>query len=226
MIDASSKKRRIASIARRLYQTGPLLLKRLQHWRPYICPYEALIKCVPSGSYILDVGCGGGLLLGLLANMGRIAGGVGFDSNKVAIDLASSMTQNLPLDNNLKFLYLSATSAWPEGSFNVISMIDVVHHIPPKHQQQAIETAIVKVPPNGVLLYKDMADHPWYFAWANRLHDLVLARQWIDYLPVEQVISIARQHGLIVQHRETITMLWYRHELVVFSRPSKSSNAI
>lgn len=222
MIDSSRKS--IVSIARRLYPTGPLLLKHLQHWRPYICPYAALIKCVPGGSYLLDVGCGGGLLLGLLADMGRIAGGVGFDSNKAAIDLASSMTRNLPLNNNLKFLYLSATSAWPEGVFNVISMIDVMHHIPPAQQQQAIETAIAKMPPNGVLLYKDMANHPWYFAWANRLHDLVLARQWIHYLPVEQVISIARKHGLAVQHRETITMLWYRHELAVFSRPRELPN--
>ena len=43
----------------------------------------------------------------------------------------------------------------------------------------------------GLLIYKDTASAPAWAAWVNRLHDLVLARQWIHYAPIADVEAIA-----------------------------------
>src|ERR1700742_679944 len=69
----------ICAIARRLYTDGPLAMRAMQHWRAHICPLDLVLEQVPQGAYVLDVGCGGGLLLGVLAWTGRIRAGVGID---------------------------------------------------------------------------------------------------------------------------------------------------
>lgn len=52
----------------------------------------------------------------------------------------------------------------------------------------------------------------------NRVHDLVLARQWIHYVRTEDVERWARAEGLVLVHSADVDMLWYRHELRVFHR--------
>lgn len=210
-----------AKLLRGLYTRGPLVLRLLQHYRPYICPFEALAPLVPVGSRVLDVGCGGGLWLHLLAALGRIREGVGFDSAAAAIDMARAVRH--PSGGpaaRLTFTHLPVEAAWPEGPFDVVSIIDVMHHVPPAHQREAIRTAASRVAPGGVLLYKDMVRRPRWRAGMNRLHDLVMARQWIHYAPIADVEAWAADAGLTCVRRQTITRWWYGHELSVFVKSS------
>ena len=52
----------------------------------------------------------------------------------------------------------------------------------------------------------------------NRLHDLVMARQWIHYAPIADVESWSRQAGLTLVHAEDTSRCWYGHELRIFSK--------
>src|SRR5580704_9820933 len=83
--------RQLAAISRSLYREGPLLLRTLQHWRPYICPFENLVAYVREGSRALDIGCGSGLLLSLTAGVGIKFEGVGFDVSRQGIELATRL---------------------------------------------------------------------------------------------------------------------------------------
>lgn len=83
-----------------------------------------------------------------------------------------------------------------------------------------LEQAIERVAPGGLFIYKDMVSKPLWRAHANRLHDLVIARQWIHYLPLAQAINWAEQKACVVLERSTVNMLWYGHEIVVFKRMS------
>jgi hypothetical protein len=64
-----------------------------------------------------------------------------------------------------------------------------------------------------------MAGNASWRSWANRLHDLVLARQWIHYVPVLTAEEWAAASGMRLIHGEDFDMLWYRHNLRVFERP-------
>ena len=203
-----------------MYRGGPALLRSLQHWRPYICPFEELARHVPAGARILDAGCGAGLFLALLAHEGRLARGVGFDVSAEAIELASNMARSTGHDDRLEFLRLSVGEAWPEGPFDAVSLIDVLHHVPPAGQRECFLTAAARLGPGGVLIYKDMARRPVWRALANRLHDLVLARQWIHYVPVERVEGWAAEAGLGLTRAARFNRLWYAHELRVFRSPA------
>lgn len=209
----------VADIARQIYPDGPIMLRKLQHWRPRICPYHVLLDQVPANVRVLDVGCGAGLFLGTLAATGRIAGGFGFDSSAPAIAVADTMTRQLPQNHNVRFQHLDATEPWPDGDFDLISVIDVMHHVPPAAQRAVFAQAAARVTPGKWFLYKDMARRPIWRATANRMHDLVVAQEWINYVDMDKILAWGAQEGLTVHARQDIDMLWYRHELVLFQRP-------
>ncbi|MBL0871028.1 MAG: class I SAM-dependent methyltransferase [Phycisphaerales bacterium] len=221
--------RAISSVIRGVYPTGPRLFRLLQVYRPRICPFERLLPWVPKGSEILDVGCGGGLWLHLLARLGVIRSGVGFDSSHEAIALANGALNtgwkpDQPAEHRpgLRFEHLDVRADWPapgagaSGGFDVVSIIDVMHHVPRVAQRSVIERAAHRLRPGGVLIYKDMCRRPIWRATMNRLHDLVMAKQWINYCPIEEVEAWAGQMGLVRRHASTHNRLWYGHELRVF----------
>ena len=189
-------------------------MRKMMHYRVRICPFERLLPHVAPGSSVLDAGCGAGLFLALLAGTVPEIRGVGFDASGPAIDMAESMAKRVRAD--LRFIRLDVAEPWPEGRFDVVSLVDVLHHVPASEQKRVVEQAIEKVKPGGVLLYKDMANHPALPALMNRLHDLIVARQWIHYVPIRKVDEWAKECGLIRTHAEEMTRLWYRHELRVY----------
>lgn len=209
--------RALSRMASELYPSGPPLFRALQVYRPFICPFEALIPEVPAGATVLDIGCGGGLFLGLLDAAGRRPNAIGFDVSESAIALAQAAMGAKP---GLDFRRLDADAPWPEGQFDVVSMIDVIHHVPPGAQERVIRDACARVRPGGLFLYKDMARRPRWRATANQLHDLVLARQWIHHVPVGDVERWASDEGLRLERSEAFNRLWYGHELRVFRSPA------
>lgn len=189
----------------------------MQHYRPQICPFHQLLPIVPSGARVLDAGCGSGIFLGLLHYFGYRVDGFGFDASPVAIECAKAMAERHGR-GRLRFEYVRKQDPWPEGQFDVVSLLDVLHHIPPGHQRKAFQAAAARVAPGGLLLYKDMSDSPWHLAAANRLHDVVVAQDWIHYVPIESIEGWAAELSMDQQSAGTYQMLWYRHELRVFRR--------
>jgi 2-polyprenyl-3-methyl-5-hydroxy-6-metoxy-1,4-benzoquinol methylase len=206
----------ILALANQLY--GDVVGGTLQRLRPLICPFEALLDAVPEDSSVLDVGCGSGLFLGLLAASGKLRTGVGFDSSRAAIGRANDMRERLARPDALEFQLRDAAVGWPDGVFDIVSMIDVMHHVPAKYQRSLIQSAASRIRPGGVLLYKDMVRRPLWRAWMNRLHDLVLARQWIHYASIEDVQDWMVEAGFMRARMQKFAMYWYGHEMVVATR--------
>lgn len=208
--------------SRALFTEGSWFRRTLQINRPRICPFHELIEAVPQGARILDVGCGSGLFLGLLADAGRIAGGTGFDASPEAIDLAARMQRRHPRGEILDFACRSIADAWPESFFDVVSLIDLAHHVPPQAQRTLVEKAAQCVRPGGILLYKDVSASPHPLAWASVAHDLVFARQMIHIPRYSDVRAWAENAGLIEERHSRTVMFWYGHETGIFRRPTAS----
>jgi 2-polyprenyl-3-methyl-5-hydroxy-6-metoxy-1,4-benzoquinol methylase len=211
----------IVKDAKALFSHGSILPRTIQRLRPYICPFHRLIAFVPKGISVLDVGCGSGIFLGLLMMRVDLSTALGFDSSKDAIELATTMRRNLPPEmiKNITFECYDANQSWPDDIFDMVSMIDVMHHVRPAAQHEVFLKALAHVKPGGLLLYKDMAERPILFALANRLHDLIMARQWIHYVPIAQVRSWGTSQGLHVEEESQCRMLWYAHEWILFKKP-------
>lgn len=208
-------------MAASMFPEGPVLMRLMQRWRPYICPFEKLLVHVPVGSSVLDVGCGGGLFLGLLHQTGRLGRGVGFDASPQAIQVAQKMAARVQTNGGgrvLSFQQQDVVDPWPAGEFDVVSMIDLMHHVAPGAQRRVLVMAAERVGAGGRLLYKDMSTRPRWRALASRAHDLLISRQWIHYAPVTAVEAWADECGLKLVHAARINRLWYGHDLRVFER--------
>ncbi len=214
-------RRELASLAWSMYR-GTTAVRRLHMLlRPFNCPFERLMDFVPEESSILDVGCGAGAFLGLLAATGRRIHGVGFDKSAVAIHDAHAMADCIKARGcvaNLRFDRIDVESAWPEGPFDVVSMIDVIHHVPVHARRAVFEMAHASLRPGGQMIYKDIADRPRWRAEANRLHDLLMSREWITYTPLRDIQIWAEQTQMKVQPSERINRLWYANDLLVLKR--------
>ena len=218
---APLRNRDLKAAAKRLYADASAAGRTIQSLRPYICPFTRLLDFIPPGSRVLDIGCGAGLLLALAADTRPLGASVGFDSNGKAIAVADLAAKRLATEGKSvpQFVRLDVRDPWPTGTFDVVAMIDVLHHVPVVAQQSAIQQAVAAVPPGGTFLYKDIAPRPLWRAWMNRLHDLVMVREWIHYVYAETVVEWATAGGLTLRRREWIPQLWYGHDLLVFDRP-------
>lgn len=204
--------------ARSLYRRGNPIFVAMQVLRPFICPFGELIDEVPEGAKVVDIGCGGGLFLGLLALEKRIDSGIGVDVSRPAIAAALEMKKNHPRGASIDFKHLSEIDALPEGEFDVVSMVDVLHHIPPDEREKAIVQACSGVRPGGILLYKDMVTRPRWRSWANAFHDLIISAELTTTQDVKAVVSWCANAGLEAEKILTRNMLWYGHEMVVFRK--------
>lgn len=209
--------REMVRLARGLFTDGPKMLRLFQVLRPVICPFHRLLDAVPPGSRVLDVGCGGGLLLALLAATGRISKGVGFDASSQAVAVARRMSEKLT-PGLLEFHARPAEAPWPEGEFDVVTIIDLLHHVPPTGQGNIVRQAAAKVRPGGLVLLKDMTERPLWRVAASVLHDLILAHQRISIPTGSAVLSLAAEAGLTLQSEHIDNMLWYGHHLFVFRK--------
>ena len=212
----------LCELARGLYTEGAWVRRTLQVHRPRICPFEVLISSVPESARILDIGCGSGLFLGLLAGSGRIVQGHGFDASEDAIRLANNMKARHTNGDCLEFTQRDVADDWPEDHYDVVSVIDLLHHVPSGNQRSVIEEAVKRVKPGGILIFKDMSAFPHPLAWASVLHDLVFARQWINIVPYTSVKSWIEAAGFAETDHARINMYWYGHELGIFKRPADS----
>ena len=205
-------------LARSLYRDAPLRIRLQQRFRAVVCSFDPLLPEIRSqGGRLLDFGCGAGLLAFHCVVNGYVDTAEGVDVAPNVIEVAAAVATSLPEADRLRFQVGEA----PDGEYDAITMIDVMHHVPPTGQRAAFAGLATRLAPGGILVYKDIGRHPRWRAAANRLHDLVLNRQWVRYVPIESVIEWAViDHGLDVIRQGTFNQLVYGHELAVFRKPA------
>jgi 2-polyprenyl-3-methyl-5-hydroxy-6-metoxy-1,4-benzoquinol methylase len=208
----------VVALAQGLYADARGGIKYKQMLRPYICPIHLLLDYIPDQAGVLDVGCGAGLFISVLARLDRIQSAVGFDADPAAIAAARSVAAKLSESQRFRFEHRNVNEGWPDGRFDVVCLIDVMHHVHPDRQAELLATAAEHVADGGILLYKDMARRPHWRAIANRVHDLLSAGDWIHYAKLDDVIDWGRKSGLRLEETRTTNMLWYGHEWCVLRR--------
>jgi 2-polyprenyl-3-methyl-5-hydroxy-6-metoxy-1,4-benzoquinol methylase len=213
----------VAGIAKSLFPGGSVLRRKMQQLRPYACPMNVLLSLVPESGSVLDVGCGCGLFLGLALRWGHRITAIGLDISESAIHSAIRMRQtglNEEQRSRLTFRHVRTIDDWPSATYDMVSIIDVIHHVPVDQQAAVLQALAARVKPGGILLYKDMARRPRWRAFLNWAHDLFVSSEWIHYYPVSAVEAIAERAGFVELRAETINCLWYSHELRLYQRIS------
>ena len=208
----------LSAIAKKLYVRKSLLIHLRQHYRPYITPFEKIMQELPQNANVLDIGCGGGVWLGLLAKLNIMNYGVGLDSSKRAIKTAKTMQKNLDNPNKVEFYHITGKDKWPEGSFNVVTMVDVMHHVNRSSRRSLVHQLTKSLLPGGYFIIKDISLKPTWRRWANTLHDLVLSQDIPHYITDEDLMQWTSEAGLVFSHKFYANRLWYGHWIAVFRK--------
>jgi len=208
----------IVKWTRTLFEDESSLTGWRQSLRVQICPFENLLNRVPAGADVLDIGCGGGLFLGLLSMRDPDIRAKGIDSSGSAIGCANRMAKRLER-KGLTFQQSDRTNDWPQEKHNLVSLIDILHHLTGNQPEVFFKEAASRVAPGGWMLCKDMRKKPRWRAIANGVHDLIIAQQWIRHVDPRQVETWGRDSGLSLVNYEEWDRLWYGHAFWTFRRP-------
>ena len=205
-----SNARALSRIAKSFSQPLGLKDRLLNTWRPRICPFHDLMEYVPEGARVLDIGCGTGLWLYLLSRTESISFGLGVEVDSVKVNLANTIKR---AEDRLEFQSILPEMQWPSGNFDCLTMIDVLHHVPPPRQQDFLR----RIEQTGAtrIVFKDIDPTAKCKAAMNTLHDLLLSHERPRYREKETVAHWLDESGYRTSHMGRHDMLWYSHYLVV-----------
>ena len=184
--------------------------KKFFSWaRPWICPFEKFIFSIPKNKSVFDIGCGDGVFLYLIAMLRKPKILYGVDVIDTDLDAVKTVF------NKVKYKKISTFLDWPEDKFDVVTVIDVLHHIKPEEQSLFVKKTIDKINPGGILIIKDMNTRPIFCAFMNILHDLIFAKQLIKYFSFEKLKNIIEENGFIIKEVNSKIIFWYSHKWVI-----------
>ena len=138
--------------------------------RPIILPVKTIKKIVKPRAKILDLGCGKGLIANEIKDF-EIYTGVDI---KVPINTKKKKIQYIEDDCN-SFIKNDLKK------FDKFIIIDLIHHIEKSKQKIFLDNLINSTKKDDILLIKDILPRNFIYGIWNKLHDLILSRQLVNY---------------------------------------------
>lgn len=206
-------------IVRDLYKGAPLIERVHAFLRIWNCPFKEMFDLIPVGARLLDVGCGNGLFLGLLAKLNLISSGYGVDVDHRKIKIAQRMAakNHLPLT----FTRQDKTRT-PASSFDCVCANDVIHHVRLGEQRDFVKKLGELTSEGKFLVIKEARTRPLWRAIANHVHDLIFARQWVHFVKEDKMKNWLLEDGFNILKFHAPKKVWYSHYIFLAKKGDKS----
>jgi 2-polyprenyl-3-methyl-5-hydroxy-6-metoxy-1,4-benzoquinol methylase len=187
-------------------------------YRPYVCPFELLMGAIPRGAKVVDIGCGNGSLLAVVAHFLKPGAVAGLEVKQSLVDQACQVLS--PYGAKIELFDGENLPTWI-GEYSHVVLNDVLHHVPKARQKKFIQTIVDKMAPNATLVLKDIdADHT-VLCWFNKLHDLILSKEIGHERGARELERwLSQLDGKITSHVYQRTLV-YPHVLFSFQKGSR-----
>jgi SAM-dependent methyltransferase len=183
-------------------------------YRSLICPFISLIKKVQPGEKVGDVGCGSGQFLLLLSEFAQPSYLYGIEISPKLINNAQHLFSNLQGSNYFFSEYDGKNFPGKLGEMDTIFLIDVLHHVPKKSQEDFIKALALTMKQGAKLILKDINARS-SLVYFNKLHDLIFAREIGNEISIGKAIQLLKANGLTIMEQEKRIMYVYPHYTIV-----------
>lgn len=161
-------------------------------WRAIFVDLDAWTAAVrewaPAATRILELGCGEGYSTERLA--------AAFPEARIdAVDIADNIGRLYqgPLDKvQFRQMFAEELAAQQPGSYDLIILADVIHHVPSSARQSLLEAVRTLLAPGGVLLFKDWARNNTPIYYVGYASDRWLTGDRIEYLTPSEAGDMLR----------------------------------
>jgi SAM-dependent methyltransferase len=180
-------------------------------YRPIICPFDKLLSYVGDKKSLFDIGCGSGQFCLLAAKFTGANKFKGVEITDRLVKNANEIKNELNFNKELDFSVFDG-KILPDDikNYEIIYLIDVIHHVPPKQQMDFIKEIYNKMSIGATLVFKDMnASHP--FVLFNKIHDLIFAGEIGNELKPSRVKEELLSLGFKINEESKKTIFVYPH---------------
>ncbi|MCW5315978.1 methyltransferase domain-containing protein [Nostoc sp. KVJ3] len=186
-------------------------------YRPFICPLDMVLEKIPEGARLYDIGCGTGALLYLALKLRSAKVAHGYDISPEAVKAAAAFAMEPEV---FQVFHLHPEETPPDlHGYDTVTMIDVLHHIPPQLQDDFLRKTIARMDSGARLIIKDIEASKIIGSFLNQLHDLLLAREWVHQRRSKDLVQVFQSMGATVSRPVLRWTLWYPHFQIVVLVP-------
>jgi 2-polyprenyl-3-methyl-5-hydroxy-6-metoxy-1,4-benzoquinol methylase len=181
-------------------------------YRPYIAPLDDLLRAIPEGARVFDIGCGNGALLALVAGHRQPIAIGGVDIAPGLVDRARLLLAHVARDLATELsVYDGLTLPESFAAFDTVLLVDVLHHVPESRQAAFLAMIHERMAPGATLILKDMDADARFWVQFNRIHDRLLAGEAGHEPSAVALSEQLQQLGFVVSPAEHRRMLVYGH---------------
>lgn len=186
-------------------------------YRPYICPFDKLLAQIPPQSKVFDIGCGSGMFLFLVGEFcsPALLGG---------IEISAELIKNAEILLN-KFDTKHAVSVYdgtniPDdiNNYDILVMIDVLHHIPVVMQEAFLAQIYQKMKVGAKFIFKDIDAGQPFWCTFNKIHDLVFSQEIGNEWSCDSFIEKSKKIGFKIESTEKQRTFVYPHYTVIMTK--------
>ncbi|MBK5257557.1 MAG: class I SAM-dependent methyltransferase, partial [Vicinamibacteria bacterium] len=148
---------------------GVRLHTRLRAWT---APLQEVVDALPPEGFLLDVGCGHGLIANEVSLRSPLARVLGIDLSETKIASARATVGTRP---NIEFR-LASLGDVPELGFDALSVIDVLYLVPAVSWPAFLRSCYQKLAPGGRFVLKEIGTEPRWKFERLKLQELISTR--------------------------------------------------
>ncbi len=189
-------------------------------YRPLICPFDDLLSalCTYGPFSVFDVGCGSGQFALLIAQFTPATRISGIEIDDRLIDNARQLFARYDYKADISFRRYNGVDLPDEiAEHDVVTMVDVLHHIPPHLQESFLTQLYDKMRSGATLIIKDI-DGASPFVWFNKLHDMIFAREIGNEWTAAKLKLTGQRIGFQIESLTTKRRYVYPHYTLVLRK--------
>jgi 2-polyprenyl-3-methyl-5-hydroxy-6-metoxy-1,4-benzoquinol methylase len=183
--------------------------------RRVVCPLPEIRRHVPLQSSIFDLGCGTGAVLVDLIQTRQVRRVGGSETFSSLLALAQETTSRA-LGKSAASGEFVVSKIPPNclSSYDCVTLIDVLHHIPRAEQPAYLRQLGQTMRPGARLILKDI-NAARVSVLGNRLHDALFAGNGFQEISLTRALGLVISAGLKIIGSYEIQRLWYPHYFVI-----------